>query len=296
MTTHYNSTMPNNKPKQKYNFKLLFKRLCFLTLGSAIVAFGLESFLVPNNIIDGGIVGISIMLSYITKLPLGLFTFCLNLPFLAFGFKVLGQKFVLLSLYSSAALSVFVSIFHYTQNITYDPYLAVIFGGVIVGIGCGLILRNNGSLDGTEIVALTVVKKIPFSTGEIIMFINIFIFTASAFVFGKEKAMFSILAYFVIYKAIDLVLEGIDEAKNVTIISSQPDEIAQIVLHELHRGVTFIDGKGAYTGEYKKIIYCVITRLEIAKLKEIVHDIDPKAFISISSAHEVEGGQVKKKR
>ena len=192
-------------------------------------------------------------------------------------------------------LSLFVSIFHVTPNITENMYLAAIFGGVVVGIGCGMILRNNGSLDGTEIVSLIIGKKIPFSTGEIVMFINIFIFTAAAFVFEVDKALLSVLAYFLIYKFIDLVMSGIDEAKTVMIITSSPDKIAKVILEELKRGVTFIDGKGAYTGEYKKIIYCVITRLEVTKLKEIVHEIDPKAFIAISSAHEVEGGQVKKK-
>lgn len=281
--------------KPAFNFRLLFRRLLFLTLGAAIVGFGLESFLVPNDIIDGGVVGISIMASYLTGLPLGLFTFCLNLPFLALGYSVLGKKFVLFSIYSNAMLSLFVTIFHTTPNITNNMYLAAIFGGVVVGIGCGLILRNNGSLDGTEMVSLIIGKKLPFSTGEIIMFINIFIFTAAAFVFEVDRALLSVLAYFLIYKSIDLVMSGIDEAKTVMIITSSPDEISKVILEELKRGVTFIDGKGAYTGEYKKIIYCVITRLEITKLKEIVHEIDPKAFIAISSAHEVEGGQVKKK-
>ena len=281
--------------KTHFNYKLLFTRLMFLTLGAAIVGFGLENFLVPNDIIDGGIVGISIMASYLTKIPLGVFTFCLNLPFLAWGYKLLGKKFVFLSLFSSAMLSIFVSIFHYTRNVTDKPILAAIFGGVTVGIGCGIILRNNGSLDGTEIVSLIIGKKVPFSTGEIIMFMNLFIFAASAFVFNTEKAMYSVLTYFLIYKAIDLVLEGIDEAKTVTIISSAPDEVAKVILYELQRGVTFLDGKGAYTGEYKKIIYCVITRLEIAKLKEMVHEIDPKAFIAITGAHEVEGGRVRVK-
>ena len=288
--------MPKSQAeKPAFNFRLFVKRLLFLTLGAAIVGFGLESFLVPNEIIDGGVVGISIMASSLTGLPLGLFTFCLNLPFLALGYTVLGKKFVFFSLYSNAMLSLFVTFFHTTPNITNNVYLAAIFGGVVVGIGCGLILRNNGSLDGTEIVSLIIGKKIPFSTGEIVMFINIFIFTAAAFVFEVDKALLSVLAYFLIYKFIDLVISGIDEAKTVMVISSNPDEISKVILDELKRGVTFIDGQGAYTGEYKKIIYCVITRLEISKLKEIVHEIDPKAFLAITSAHEVEGGQVKKK-
>ena len=128
------------------------------------------------------------------------------------------------------------------------------------------------------------------------MFINIFIFAAAAIVFNVNQAMYSVLTYFLIYKSIDVVLEGIDESRTVMIITNCPDEISNVILYELKRGVTFIDGKGAYSGEYKKILYCVVTRLEIAKLKEMVHEIDPKAFIAITSVHEVEGGQVKKKR
>ena len=277
------------------NFKLLFRKLVFLTIGAIIVAFGLESFLVPNEIIDGGVVGISIMASFLTQIPLGLFTFFLNIPFLALGYRHLGAKFVFLSLYSTAMLSIFVTLFHNAPTVTTNVLLASIFGGIIVGIGVGIILRNNGSLDGTEIVALIFGKKIPFSTGEIIMFINIFIFAAAAVVFNIEQAMYSVLTYFLIYKSIDVVLEGIDESRTVMIITNCPDEISNSILYELKRGVTFIDGKGAYTGEYKKILYCVVTRLEIAKLKEMVHEIDPKAFIAITNVHEVEGGQVKKK-
>jgi len=284
-------------PKEKPSIiRPLINKLIFLTLGAIIVAFGLESFLVPNEIIDGGIVGISIMASFLTQIPLGLFTFFLNVPFLILGYKHLGKKFVFLSLYSTAMLSIFVTLFHNVPRITSDMLLASIFGGIIVGIGVGIILRNNGSLDGTEIVALVFGKKIPFSTGEIIMFINIFIFAAAAIVFNVNQAMYSVLTYFLIYKSIDVVLEGIDESRTVMIITNCPDEISNVILYELKRGVTFIDGKGAYSGEYKKILYCVVTRLEIAKLKEMVHEIDPKAFIAITSVHEVEGGQVKKKR
>ncbi len=274
----------------------LLRKIVFLTIGAVIVGFGLENFLVPNEIIDGGVVGISIMASHLTGISLGLFTFFLNLPFLILGYKHLGKTFFWLSIYASAMLSIFVTVFHHTPNVTNDIFLAAIFGGVTVGIGVGLILRNNGSLDGTEIVALVFGKKIPFSTGEIIMFINIFIFAAAAIVFNIEQAMYSVLTYFLIYKSIDVVMVGIDESRTVMVITNCPDEIAKMVLYELKRGVTFLDGQGAYTGEYKKILYCVVTRLEIAKLKEMVHQIDPKAFIAITSVHEVEGGQVKKKR
>ena len=272
------------------------QRLIMMTIGAILVAFGLEEFLVPNNIIDGGIVGLSIIISYLTQQPLGLFIFALNVPFLIYAYNRMGKTFVFSSLYSITMLSVFVSLFHYWPNVTRDLLLACVFGGITVGMGVGLILRNNGSLDGTEMVAVGIGKSIPFSVGEIIMFFNIFILGSAGFVFGWNRAMYSIIAYFIIYKTIDLVLEGFDESKSVTIISDIPDLIADLILYELGRGVTFMEGKGAYTGKYKKVIYCIITRLELSKLRQIVLDNDPKAFITIQNVHEVEGGQIKRKK
>ncbi|MDD3594453.1 MAG: YitT family protein [Candidatus Gastranaerophilales bacterium] len=276
--------------------RLVLKNLIFLTIGAFIAATGLEEFLVPNNIIDGGVVGISIMASYVTKLPLGMFLICLNIPFLIYGYKQLGRGFLVYSLYAVVMLAIFVTLLHKSPNATDDLFLACIFGGIIVGLGVGLILRNNGSLDGTEIVAMSIGKNIPFSVGEIIMFINLFILGSAAFIFGIEKAMYSIATYFIISKTIDVVLEGFEESKSVTIISSLPEKIADIILHELKRGVTFIEGEGGYSREYKKIIYCIVTRLEISKLRQLVLETDPKAFLAIANVHEVEGGRVKLKR
>lgn len=281
---------------KKFSLLRTIKKIVFLTIGVILVAIGLEQFLVPNNIIDGGIIGISIITSYLTKLPLGLFIFTLNLPFLYFGYKKLGKTFLLSSLYSITLLSLIVSFFHEMPKATGDLLLSCIFGGLTLGIGLGIIFRNNGSLDGTEIVAIAFSKKMSFSVGEIIMFFNVFILGSAGVVFGWDRAMYSLIAYYIIFKTIDIVLEGLDESKSVTIVSEKPDKIAKAIMKTLERGVTFIDGKGGYTGEYRKLIFCVITRLEITELKRIVCEIDPSAFIAIENVHEVAGGQVKKKK
>ncbi len=274
----------------------IIKKVLFLSVGVALVAFGLEQFLVPNNIIDGGIVGISIITSYLTKLPLGIFIFCFNLPFLYFGYKHLGRNFLFSSLFSIALLSIAVSIFHHFPSVTQDLLLSSIFGGIIIGIGLGIIFRNNGSLDGTEIVAITFSRKISFSVGEIIMFFNVFILASAGVVFGWDRAMYSLISYFIIFKTIDVVLDGLDESKSVIIVSDYYEEIALAIMQHLERGVTYIDGQGGYTKEPKKIIFCVITRLELAELKHLIGEIDPSAFIAIENVHEVTGGFIKKKK
>ncbi len=276
------------------NLKPFVNKFFLLSFGVILVAVGLEMFLVPNNIIDGGVIGVSIILSYLLKLPLGLFIFLLNIPFLVFGYRKLGQNFILTSLYCVSLLSILVHFLHGKPEATDDLLLSCIFGGIILGIGLGTILRNNGSLDGTEIVAVTLNKKIGFSVGEIIMFINFFILGSAGFVFGWDRAMYSLIAFFIIFKTMDVVIEGLDESKSVIIISSKHEEIAEGLINKFEKGVTYLNGQGAYSGEAKKIIFCVITRLELARLKSFVKSVDPLAFIAIENVHEVEGGLVKK--
>jgi len=282
--------------KKRVKIKQLIAKLVLLTIGVFLVAISLELFLIPNKIIDGGIVGISIMSSYLTNLPLGIFILIYNLPFLVFGYKKLGKNFILTSLYCIVLLSITVNFFHDRALATGDLLLACIFGGIILGIGLGIILRNNGSLDGTEIIAVSLNKKVGFSIGEIIMVINLFILGSAGFVFGWDRAMYSLLAYFIIFKTIDVVIDGLDESKSIIIISDKYEEIAQDIMNKFERGVTYIEAQGAYSGENKKIVFCVITRLELANLKNHVLDIDPTAFIAIENVHEVEGGQVKKQK
>lgn len=272
-----------------------FIRLCFLTLGAFIAGFALEGFLIPNKMIDGGIVGISMMTSYLTKINLGLVIVIINFPFIFLALKKLGKLFVTQTLFAIMMLGVSVNIFHDHQA-TNDILLATVFGGVALGIGVGIVLRNNAAMDGTEILSIRLAKKTGFSIGEIIMFFNVFIYTCAGFLYGWDKAMYSVLVYFIAYKVIDIVLEGLNEAKSVTIISDKAEEIGNTIIKKLDVGVTYIEGKGGYTGADKKIIYCVISRLEIAKLKELIQSIDQTAFLAIETVHEVEGVQIKEKK
>jgi uncharacterized membrane-anchored protein YitT (DUF2179 family) len=274
----------------------LIEKTLLLSFGVFLVAIALELFLIPNNIIDGGVVGISIMASYLSKIPLGLFIFFLNIPFLIAGFKKIGKNFIITSFACITLLSVLVSFIHGKSAVTDDVLLACVFGGIILGIGLGIILRNNGSLDGTELIAILLNKQTSFSVGEIIMFINIFILGSAGFVFGWDRAMYSLLAYFIIFKTVDIVIEGLDESKSIIVISDKYEEIARGIMEQFQRGVTYIEGQGAYTGEPKKIIFCVVSRLELANLKSFILDVDESAFIAIENVHEVEGGLRKKEQ
>ncbi|HEY9058959.1 MAG TPA: YitT family protein [Pseudobacteroides sp.] len=273
----------------------LIQKYIFLLLGSTLAAAGLEFFLIPNKIIDGGIVGISIISSYLSGIPLGLFTFFLNIPFLIFGYKQIGKSFVISSIFSITCFSFFLSIFHPIPSLTDDILLATVFGGIILGVGVGLIIRFGGSLDGTEIIAIVLNRRTILSVGQIVMFFNIFILSSAGLVFGWDRAMYSILAYFIAYKAIDIIIEGIDEAKAAMIISDYTDEIAESIMARLGRGVTFLEGKGAYEEQQKNIIYSVVTRLEIAKLMAIINDKDENAFVTIHDVSDVMGGKNKKR-
>ncbi|MBR1943485.1 YitT family protein [bacterium] len=271
-----------------------FSRYFFITLGALIAAFALECFLIPNKIIDGGVIGVSMMVSYLTKWNLGLIIFIINLPFIYLAIQKMGKAFVMNVFYGVTMLSVFVNVlsgFHVTEA----PLLATVFGGVILGTGVGIILRNDGALDGTEILAIRLAKKIGFSVGEIIMFFNIFIYTAAGTLYGWDSAMYSILTYFIAYRVIDVVLEGLNSSKSALIISQYPKEIGDAIIKELDISVTYQKGKGGYSGQEKTLIYCVINRLEVAKMKKLIREIDPAAFLVIQDVHEVEGVRVKKK-
>lgn len=266
----------------------IFKKVLFLTLGALIAGFAIECFLVPNNMIDGGIVGVSMILSYLTKFNLGLLIFVLNIPFLFLAFTKMGKLFVLQTFYAIAILGIATNIFHHFQ-VTHDHLLATVFGGIILGTGVGVVLKNEGSLDGTEIMSLVLSKKFGLSVGEIIMGFNIFIYGAAGLVFGWEQAMYSILTYFIASKVIDVVLEGFNSSKSVRIISEKAQEIGQTLVEDLEIGVTYIYAKGGYSGQDKTIIYCVVSRLEMAKMKDVIRRIDPRAFMSVVDVHETYG-------
>ncbi|MEH7085910.1 YitT family protein [Neobacillus drentensis] len=280
---------------RKLPLRKIILRAVAITIGAILMATGLEIFLVPNHVIDGGITGISIMLAHITGWKLGIFLLILNLPFVYMGYKQMGKTFAISTVYGIIVLSIFTSFFHPIPAFTDDILLATVFGGMILGTGVGVVIRNGGALDGTEILALLITKKVPFSVGQIIMFINIFILGAAGFVFSWDRAMYSLLAYVIASKAIDTVVAGLEESKSVWIISDEAEEMGNAINARLGRGVTYINGQGAFTGDNKKVIFSIITRLEESKLNTIVQDIDPNAFLAIGDISEVRGGRFKKK-
>ncbi|MEH7419357.1 hypothetical protein COJ85_12785 [Bacillus sp. AFS076308] len=286
--------LSRNKQKKLSKTNVL-KRVIAIFIGAVLMATGLEIFLVPNNVIDGGVTGISIMLSHISGLPLGLFIFILNLPFFYLGYKQIGKTFAISSVFGIIVLSIFTSLFYPIPAFTDDILLATIFGGIILGVGVGLVIRYGGALDGTEILAILINKKVPFSVGEIIMFFNLFILGAAGFVFTWDRAMYSILAYIIAFKTIDVVVLGLEQSKSAWIFSNKNKEIGDAILARLGRGVTYMNGEGAYSGDDTKVIFCVITRLEEAELKNIVDEIDTTAFLAIADIAEVRGGRNKKK-
>lgn len=266
-----------------------------LLVGSFIFAIGLEAFLVPNQIIDGGIVGVSIITSYLTETKLAFWLVLFNLPFIYFGYRQIGKTFAVVTLIAILLMSGFTILLHSIEPFTDDLLLSTVFGGFLLGAGIGLVIRAGGSLDGTEILAVSFTDRLPFSVGEIVMFFNIFILGTAGFVFSWDRAMYSLITYFVAFKTIDIVLEGLDQSKAAWIITTSPDDIGQAIMDRLGRGVTYLHGEGAYTGDGKKVVFTVISRLEETKLKDILDDYDEKAFLAIGNIHDVRGGQFKKK-
>ncbi|MEH7336219.1 YitT family protein [Neobacillus drentensis] len=273
----------------------IVQRGVFITIGASIMAYGLEAVLIPNNMIDGGVTGLSMILSHVTAINLSIFLVILNLPFFFLGYKQIGKTFAISMLYGIVALSLATSFMHHIKPIVNNEILAVVFGGLILGLGVGLTIRNGGVLDGTETLAILVEKRLPFSVGEIIMFVNVIIFAIAAFVFTLENALFSMLTYYIAFKTIDIVVKGLDDMKSVYIISDNTDEIADAITERLGRGVTYLHGEGSYSGEDKRVILCVFTRLEETKMKDIIRELDPQAFIIATDVSSVHGGRFKKK-
>lgn len=278
------------KRHKKLSKTELLKRIIFITFGSILMGVALEKFVVPHQIIDGGIAGVSIMLSHLTKLPLSVYLFVVNVPFLILGYKQLGKTFAFSTLYGITVMSLTTAILHQTGAFTEEKLLAVLFGGLMLGIGVGLVIRFGGALDGIEILSILISKKLRMAVGQVIMIFNVIIFVVAGFVFDWNSAMYSMFTYYIAIKMIDIVVEGLDESKSVTIISKEYEEISQAIIDRLGRTTTLIQAKGGYTGDNTQIIYCVVSRIELAKLKGIVQSIDEKAFIAIEHVADVMGG------
>jgi len=263
-----------------------------LTIGVVLAAVAIEAFLVPNLILDGGITGISIMLSTISKLPISIFIIIINIPFLVIGYKNLGKNFLFRAIYSMIAFSVLLTLFHNIPEMTDDVLLASVFGGILLGAGAGLVVRFGGCLDGTESLAIVISKKTSLSVGQVVLICNLFIYTIAGFIFGMDRALYSLLTYFITFKVIDFVSEGLEQAKAAMIITDKGDIVSKEIYKRLGRTVTEIQGKGLISGK-KTVLYSVITRLEVPELKRIVTSQDISAFVTITDVSEIIGRHIK---
>lgn len=243
--------------------------------------------MIPNHLTDGGVVGISIISAHIFNIPIGVFLVLLNIPFIYLGYKKIGRSFALYSSFGIVVLALMTVAIHSPAAITTEPILAAMFGGAIVGVGVGLVIRYGGTLDGTETIAILIDKETPFSVGEAILFMNIFILGASGFVFGWDNAMFSMIAYYVAHKAIDVTVEGLDDSKSVWIVSKEYKIIGAAIQEQFGEKVTYINGKRVGGMISDGVMLVVITRMQEVKLKALVRKYDQRAFIVINDAHEV---------
>ncbi|MGB5387646.1 MAG: YitT family protein [Eudoraea sp.] len=278
--------------------KLFIKDTFFISIGILSAAFGLESFLLPNRFIDGGVTGISLLITETTTLPLYSLILLVNLPFLLLGLKVIGKNFAIKTTIAILGLSLVLALIEFPE-VTQDKLLVSVFGGFFLGAGIGLSIRGGGVLDGTEILALYLSRRMSAKIGDIIIVINIIIFLAAAYMLSVESALYSMLTYLAASKTLDFVVDGIEEYTGVTIISEASERIRKMITHKLGRGLTIYDARGGYSkngvhNDYE-VIYTVITRLEISKLNNELKKIDPNAFVVMSSINDTRGGMVKKR-
>lgn len=274
-------------------FKYLWEYF-MLTLGAAIAAIAIEEFLVPCTILDGGLVGISIMINHLTKIRLSILTLVLNIPFLLVGVRVLGKKFLFKAGYSMLVFSAFLEVFASLENMTEEYLLAVCFGGMLLGIGVGLVISFGGCLDGTETVAILLNRKFDLPVGRTVLIFNVLIYTAAGFLFGFDIAMYSLLTYYITSKVLDFVDNGMDQAKAAMIITNEGKKIADMIYREMGRTVTIMEGEGLISGK-KDVLYCVLNRLEVYELKKLIKSADASAFIAINEVSEIIGNHIKKK-
>ena len=270
------------------------KNTTLIVLGILSAGLGLKGFLLSSRFIDGGVTGISMLLSDVLGLPLSILILVINLPFIALGYRHIGRGFAIKSALAIAGLSVCLAGLHY-PDVTPDKLLTAVFGGLFIGAGIGLAIRGGAVLDGTEIAALLVSKgSHHLKVGDVILILNIFIFSAAAFFLGIESAMYSILTYFAASKTIDFLIHGIEEYTAVIIISDRSEEIRQAIIRVLGRGVTVYKGRGGMTDVEQDILFCVVTRLEIGRVKSAAIEIDGASFIVVHPLADAQGGVIKK--
>ena len=263
-----------------------------ITIGTLIAAFAIDTLLIPNTILDGGVTGISMIISKLTGISLSILVLIINIPFVLVGYKHLGKYFLARTVYGMFTFALFLKLLEIIEPITNEILLATVFGGAMLGIGVGLVIRFGGCVDGTESVALVLTKKLNLSVGQIVLIFNLIIYSVAAFLFGIDRALYSILTYFITFKMIDLVSTGLEQTKSAIIITDKGKELAREIYNKLGRTTTMMKGKGLLSGD-KEILYCVLTRIEIYELKKIVSEMDESAFISIGEVTDIIGNHIK---
>jgi uncharacterized membrane-anchored protein YitT (DUF2179 family) len=270
------------------------KNLLLIVLGILSAGMGIKGFLLSSHFIDGGVTGISMLLASVLGYPLSILILLINLPFIVLGYHQIGLKFALKSTLAIAGLSVCLAFVNF-PDVTPDKLLTAVFGGLFVGAGIGLAIRGGAVLDGTEIAALLISKGSHLlKVGDVILIMNIFIFSAAALLLGIDSALYSVLTYFAASKMIDFLIHGIEEYNAIIIMSENSDEVREAIVRVLSRGVTIYNGRGGLTGKPMSILYCVVTRLEIGNVKNLVKEIDEAAFIVIHPLADASGGIIKK--
>lgn len=280
-----------NRFSGKISTKEMMKKLLFIILGNLFCSIAFNVFFIPNRLLSGGVGGIGIIIQYLTGLPTGISVFFLNIPIFLIGSRMVDREF---TLYAFISMLFYSSILTITKElgkyfIVDDIILASVFGGIFNGIGMGLMFRNRVSQGGFDIIAAILKKKYNINIGTGLLMANTVIVSLSSLLFGYKSAMYTLIAMYIGYTVLDKVQVGLNVKKNVIIVSEKSELVAETILTRLNRGVTFLEGIGAYTHENKKVIYCIVTSRETAKLKEIIEEIDPTAFFTVNDVVEVKG-------
>ena len=289
----------NTKKNSKIDWPAYGKNFVLILLGIFSAAFGLKGMLIPNGFIDGGVTGISLLVSLETNIPVAYLLIIINIPFIIIGYKTISKFFALFTSMAILALAVILLTVNF-PDITNDKLLIAVFGGFFLGLGVGLCMRGGCVIDGTEIIAVLMNKRTSFTIGDIILILNVIIFSVAAYYRGIETALYSILTYLAASRTVNYVVTGLEEYTGVTIVSSNPEEIRLAIIEEMGRGVTVLKGKRGFgkrgeTREDLEVIFCVITRLEIPKLKIIINRIDENAFVVMHGVNDTTGGMIKKR-
>jgi len=297
------NTQSNYKQAKSYRefiitIKRLVKDFFLITAGIFSAAFGLKGFLLTNHFIDGGVTGISLLVTQLTGIPLFVLIICINIPFIVLGYVILGKQFAIKTVLAISGLALCLATVNF-PDVTKDNLLVAVFGGFFLGAGIGLTVRGGAVIDGTEVLAIFLSKKLGTTIGDFIIIINVLIFSAAAYLLSVEIALYSMITYLAASKTLDFIIEGIEEYTGVTIVSTHSEEIREMIINKMGRGVTVYNGKRGFgkRGETRdvEIIYTVITRLELNKLNTEIEKIEPNAFVVMHSVKDTKGGMIKKR-